>query len=163
MPPEHPHRDYHRLSDPPSLEYMKDRPENLVGVAFARNPNALLMNDYFSTASRPQANTVATSNALALVIINNGADGEDLFRVAATLGGRSGGGEEPKGPENMPTVSQQGMVGLSKENSEDVRFAPYESVRRIDQECVYAHLLSSEACKQTSWRPKIFRSFERQQ
>ncbi|CAM9870256.1 unnamed protein product, partial [Hapterophycus canaliculatus] len=53
-----------------------------------------------------KANTVASSNALALVIVNNGVDGEDLFRVAATLGGRSGGMEEPKGPENMPTVSK---------------------------------------------------------
>lgn len=55
-----------------------------------------------------QANTVASRNAMALVVINNGPEGEDLFRVAATLGGRSGGGEEPKGPENMPTVSQTG-------------------------------------------------------
>lgn len=53
-----------------------------------------------------QANNVASSNALALVLINSGKDGEDLFRVAATLGGRSGGQEEPKGPENMPTVSR---------------------------------------------------------
>lgn len=52
-----------------------------------------------------QANTVAGSSALALVVINSGAESEDLFRVAATLGGSSGGGEEPKGPENMPTVS----------------------------------------------------------
>lgn len=52
-----------------------------------------------------QANTVAGSNALALVVINSGADGEDLFRVAATLGGSSGGEEEPKGPDKMPTVS----------------------------------------------------------
>lgn len=52
-----------------------------------------------------QANTVAGSSALALVVINSGADGEDLFRLAATLGGSNGGGEEPKGPKNMPTVS----------------------------------------------------------
>ena len=48
---------------------------------------------------------MAGSSALALVLINSGADGEDLFRVAATLGGSSGGEEEPKGPDNMPTVS----------------------------------------------------------
>lgn len=53
-----------------------------------------------------QANTVAGSSALALVVINSGADGEDLFRVAATLGGGSEDGEEPKGPEKMPTVSR---------------------------------------------------------
>ncbi|CAM9216823.1 unnamed protein product [Ectocarpus sp. 13 AM-2016] len=57
-----------------------------------------------------KANTVASSNALALVVINNGPEGEDLFRVAATLGGRSGGGEEPKGPENMPTVLVRGSA-----------------------------------------------------
>ncbi|CAM9697356.1 unnamed protein product [Ectocarpus fasciculatus] len=63
-----------------------------------------------------KANTVASSNALALVVINNGPEGEDLFRVAATLGGRSGGGEEPKGPENMPTVLVRGsaLPSLSK-------------------------------------------------
>ena len=49
---------------------------------------------------------MAEFDALALVLINNGAEGEDLFRVAATLGGSSGEEEEPKGPENMPTVSQ---------------------------------------------------------
>lgn len=54
----------------------------------------------------PQANNVAGSKALALVVINSGADGEDLFRVAATLGGTRGDEEEPKGPEHMPTVSQ---------------------------------------------------------
>lgn len=52
-----------------------------------------------------QANNVATTNAAAMVVINNGDEGEELFRVAATLGGRSGGGEEPKGPERMATVS----------------------------------------------------------
>lgn len=57
------------------------------------------------TPPRFQANTVASSNASALVLINHGQDSEELFRVAATLGGHSGGDEEPKGPENMPTVS----------------------------------------------------------
>lgn len=48
---------------------------------------------------------MATSNAAAMVVINNGDEGEELFRVAATLGGRSGGEKEPKGPEHMATVS----------------------------------------------------------
>ena len=54
---------------------------------------------------------MAEFDALALVLINNGAEGEDLFRVAATLGGSSGEEEEPKGPENMPTVSQDSGKG----------------------------------------------------
>lgn len=49
---------------------------------------------------------MAASNATALVVINNGDEGEDLFRVAATLGGRSGGESEPKGPKSMSTVSR---------------------------------------------------------
>lgn len=57
-----------------------------------------------SSPLKRQANTVAGRSALALVLINSGADGEDLFRVAATLGGSSEG-KEPQGPENMPTVS----------------------------------------------------------
>lgn len=49
---------------------------------------------------------MASSNATVLVIVNNdGEDGEKLFRVAATLGGRSRGEEEPQGPQNMATVS----------------------------------------------------------
>lgn len=59
-----------------------------------------------------QANAVAESSAFALVLINNGADGEDLFRVAATLGGTSEQEEEPKGPENMATVSPQSDINL---------------------------------------------------
>lgn len=59
-----------------------------------------------SSSSYLQANAVASSSASALVVINGGADGEDLFRVAATLGGSSEDGEEPKGPDNMPTVSE---------------------------------------------------------
>eukprot|EP00904_Undaria_pinnatifida_P006761 jgi/Undpi1/3214/HiC_scaffold_15.g06588.m1 len=63
-----------------------------------------------------KANNVASSGASALVVINNGEDAEDLFRVAATLGGRSGGEVEPKGPENMATVLVRGstLPSLSK-------------------------------------------------
>lgn len=61
-----------------------------------------------------QANTVAGSSALALVVINSAADGEDLFRVSATLGGSSGDGEEPKGPEHMPTVSDANLQVFDK-------------------------------------------------
>lgn len=47
---------------------------------------------------------MALSNAAAMVLVNAGEDREELFRVSATLGGRSGGEEEPKGPEKMATV-----------------------------------------------------------
>ncbi|CAM9188216.1 unnamed protein product [Ascophyllum nodosum] len=63
-----------------------------------------------------KANNVARSNASALVVINNGDDGEELFRVAATLGGRSVGEPEPKGPQGMATVMVRGstLPSLSK-------------------------------------------------
>ena len=54
---------------------------------------------------------MASSGASALVVINSGEDAEDLFRVAATLGGRSGGEVEPKGPENMATVRRRDETG----------------------------------------------------
>lgn len=64
-----------------------------------------------------QANNVASSNAIALVIINNGDNGEDLFRVAATLGVSNGVGqpteEEPKGPQSMATVSSSVSIVAS--------------------------------------------------
>lgn len=63
--------------------------------------------------ARGQANNVASSDAIALVIINNGENGEDLFRVAATLGVSSGveqPPEEPKGPQSMATVSMSAVL-----------------------------------------------------
>lgn len=65
---------------------------------------------------RRQANNVASSNAIALVIINNGDNGEDLFRVAATLGVSNGVGqppEEPKGPQSMATVSVSVVASMT--------------------------------------------------
>lgn len=42
-----------------------------------------------------------------MILANAGDDGEELFRVSATLGGRSEGEPEPKGPERMATVSHR--------------------------------------------------------
>ncbi|CAM9823928.1 unnamed protein product, partial [Laminaria digitata] len=68
---------------------------------------AIVLAERGSCSFVDKANNVASSGAAALVVINsgnNGDDPEDLFRVAATLGGRSGGEVEPKGPQNMATV-----------------------------------------------------------
>lgn len=54
---------------------------------------------------------MAESNASALVLVNTGDEAEDLFRVSATLGGRSGGKEDPKSPERTATVSVTGTRG----------------------------------------------------